>query len=77
MHVPTEDPSCSCGEEIQTREHILRRCPQALYHEHRHLFHEASPELDLSIILGTKNGILALAEFIQASKAFTKAQQPQ
>ncbi|KAF5377839.1 hypothetical protein D9615_006682 [Tricholomella constricta] len=72
--VPTEPTECPCGEAIQTREHIITTCP--IYDDHRHILTEDYPELDLKDILGTKNGIEALAKFIKQSGAFTKTGAP-
>jgi hypothetical protein len=69
-----EETTCSCGEEIQSREHILRECPK--YDSHRHILKEVSKDVALQEILGTKKGIEALAEFIEASGAFTRNSRP-
>ena len=68
--VPTEDIDCPCGAPHQTRAHILQACP--LYEEHRSLLRDVVPAMDLNTILSTKDGIAALAKFIQVSSAFTK-----
>jgi ribonuclease HI len=72
-HVASESAECPCGEPLQTRRHILRDCP--LYDTHRPILREISPTFDLSIILGTQDGIDALSLFIHHSGAFTKAGQ--
>jgi len=70
-HNITDEPSsCSCGAEFQTREHILFECPR--YADWRHILLEQSPTLSMTAILGTENGIKALATFIAQSGAFTK-----
>ncbi|KAG8938930.1 hypothetical protein FRC03_006796, partial [Tulasnella sp. 419] len=69
-HVPTEPIECPCGAPIQTRKHILQLCPR--FDQHRHILEEASAELNLETLLGTQQGIMALADFIKATKAFTK-----
>ncbi|KAJ6613598.1 hypothetical protein B0H10DRAFT_1630755, partial [Mycena sp. CBHHK59/15] len=68
--VPLERIACQCGERYQTREHILRECEN--YEQHRDLLRDASAELSLPDILGTENGLQALAKFLEASGALTK-----
>jgi hypothetical protein len=65
-----EPAGCPCGAELQTREHILSECPR--YANWRHLLLEQSNTLSMTAILGTENGIKALATFIARSGAFTK-----
>ncbi|KAF7350488.1 RnaseH domain transposon factor [Mycena venus] len=72
--VPSENVNCPCGEELQTREHILRTCPR--YEDHRHLLRSVSRDISLPEILGTKDGIAALAKFLEESGAFTKTGTP-
>ena len=72
--VPSESVDCKCGEPYQTREHLLCECPQ--YEDQRHVLREASRDLSLPEILGTKDGIAALAKFLEASGAFTKTGKP-
>lgn len=68
--VPSESTECLCGEEVQSREHILREC--LFESRYRHFLREEVPDLNLADILGTIEGIDALASFIQHSGAFTK-----
>ncbi|KAF7980442.1 hypothetical protein HWV62_38290 [Athelia sp. TMB] len=72
--VPDENVDCPCGEALQTREHILCDCPR--YQPHRHILSDASRDLSLPEILGTKKGIEALNEFLEKSGAFTKTGTP-
>jgi ribonuclease HI len=65
---------CSCGENTETREHILRDCPR--YNLSRHLLEKASPDIVLPTILGTKTGISALSEFLRKSGAFSRSGGP-
>ncbi|KIY50716.1 hypothetical protein FISHEDRAFT_24968, partial [Fistulina hepatica ATCC 64428] len=58
-----------CGAVLQTREHILRDCPR--YEAHRHMLRKVSREVSPQVILGTGRGVDALAEFLEASGAFT------
>jgi len=61
---------CPCGEQLETREHILRECTRfSAYH---HILQETSPNILLSDILGTKEGISALAKFLELSGAFSR-----
>ncbi|KAF8824882.1 hypothetical protein HHX47_DHR7000710 [Lentinula edodes] len=69
--VPGENVDCPCGIELQTREHILRACPK--YEEYRYILKRISDDICLTDILGTKEGIEALTEFISESGAFTKS----
>ncbi|KAI0073747.1 hypothetical protein K474DRAFT_1573738, partial [Panus rudis PR-1116 ss-1] len=70
--VPTEDVACPCGFPLQTRKHILLDCPR--YNAHRHILNAISPRHSSTLkdIVGTSDGIKALAKFIAASGAFTK-----
>ena len=69
-HNIDEPVGCSCGAELQTREHILSECPK--YAEWCHLLLEQSNTLSMTALLGTENGVKALADFIARSGAFTK-----
>ncbi|KAF7373478.1 Reverse transcriptase from mobile element jockey protein [Mycena sanguinolenta] len=70
----SESVDCECGEAFQTREHLLCECPR--YEDQRHVLRETSRDLSLPEILGTKDGIAALAKFLEASGAFTKTGKP-
>ncbi|KAJ6604183.1 hypothetical protein DFH09DRAFT_1242248 [Mycena vulgaris] len=72
--VPSESVDCPCGEAFQTREHLLRECPR--YTDQRHILEDASRDVSLPEILGTKDGIAALAKFLEESGAFTKTGTP-
>src|SRR5258708_6927581 len=67
--VRSENPSCSCGHPIQSRQHILYDCPKL--NRHRSLLgtgrnaHSESP-------IGTQKGIIRLMHFIAISKATDK-----
>ncbi|KIJ59323.1 hypothetical protein HYDPIDRAFT_65936, partial [Hydnomerulius pinastri MD-312] len=63
-----------CGEPLQTREHMLIECP--LHDEHRDTLREASQDLVTSDLIGTKEGVEALASFIRCSGAFRKRPPP-
>lgn len=71
--VPTENPSCPCGEHIQTREHILTSCPA--YEPYRNILRSASEDLIVTDILGTEKGIEALLEFLKETDAFKKSRR--
>ncbi|KAH7930245.1 hypothetical protein BV22DRAFT_66415 [Leucogyrophana mollusca] len=58
---------------LQTREHIIRECPQ--YEAHRQVLRGVSREIIMSEVMGTEKGIEALAEFIKESGAFKKRQE--
>ena len=68
--VPSANPACPCGETTQTREHIIQSCPT--YEEYRTILHQASQTLYLPDLLGAKDGIQAMASFLEKSGAFTK-----
>jgi len=68
--VPAEDVGCPCGEDIQTREHILHAC--VLHDEYRYLLGETDQDRSTRKVLGTPDGNLRLAAFIEASGAFSK-----
>ena len=69
--LPLEEFACPCGEEIQTREHIIVHCN--LLHDHkRHDLRKISQYLWLPDILGTKEGIAALIKFLHDTPAFTR-----
>ncbi|KAF8587536.1 hypothetical protein K439DRAFT_1337999 [Ramaria rubella] len=75
--VPSNDVRCPCGEAgqaLQTRTHIIRDCPR--HDRHRHHLESAIPNGHIADILGTPEGIFALANFIKASGAFTKTGEP-
>ena len=70
--VPSQSTACPCGEApVQTREHILVECP--LYEDHRHYLRAASRSLSLPHILGTADGLKAMAKFISNTRAFSKS----
>lgn len=71
--VPTENPSCPCGEHIQTREHILTSCPA--YEPNRDSLRSVSEDLVITDILGTEKGIEALIDFLKETDAFKKARR--
>jgi hypothetical protein len=66
------DPTaCPCDNAtLESRNHILRDCPR--YEQHRDILREASRSVALSTILGTVEGIAALAKFIAKSGAFSR-----
>jgi ribonuclease HI len=68
--VPAKTPSCPCGEALQTREHILTECN--LHDASRHILHKACPTLSTALLLGTRKGIQALANFLKDSDALKK-----
>lgn len=68
--VPSEDTACGCGTDPQTRTHIIQECE--LYEGHRGVLRDAYPDLKMADILGTRQGIEALALFIKRSGAFRK-----
>ncbi|PPR03941.1 hypothetical protein CVT26_001146 [Gymnopilus dilepis] len=65
------DPiQCPCGEIVESREHILCACPR--YANSRHMLRKVSRDVFVPDILGTKEGITALVDFLKASGAFTR-----
>ena len=67
--VPEEDRRCQCGEPTQTRDHILLECP--MFIDERHLLGEGE-DCQTRHLLGTTKGIGRLANFLEATAAFTK-----
>ena len=65
--VPSANPACPCGKATQTRD---QSCPT--YEEYRTILHQASQTLYLPDLLGTKDGIQAMASFLEKYGAFTK-----
>jgi hypothetical protein len=66
---PEKSTKCECGEDPQTREHIIRECTR---HENQRInLREQHRELALPELLGTHKGIAALADFLRDSGAFT------
>jgi hypothetical protein len=65
-----EDFRCPCGEEVQTREHIITQC--VIHEEKRDALRKISRDLWLPTILGTKEGIVALTTFLKETTAFTR-----
>ncbi|KAK0241238.1 hypothetical protein EDD85DRAFT_879324 [Armillaria nabsnona] len=59
---------------MQTREHIIRDCPR--YNGYHEGLRKVSRDIYLPDILGTKEGIEALASFLEKSGAFTKTGNP-
>ena len=53
--------------------HILRDCTR--YTAYRHILQETSPNILLSDILGTKEGIYALAKFLKSYSALSRSGQ--
>ena len=66
------DPTtCPCDNEtLETREHILRECTRLSHH--RNILEKVSRTVSLPEILGTKEGISALSEFLKRTPAFTR-----
>ncbi|KAI6024043.1 hypothetical protein BKA83DRAFT_4018494, partial [Pisolithus microcarpus] len=60
--VPAEDPSCPCGEPMQTQERIIALCP--LFENSGSILRTASEDLIISDLLGTEKGVEALVEFL-------------
>ncbi|KAF5313927.1 hypothetical protein D9619_013086 [Psilocybe cf. subviscida] len=72
---PSEPFRCPCDNQtIETREHIITTCPR--YEEHRHILRKVSQSIALSEILGTQEGIDALATFLEQSGAFSRDGKP-
>ena len=68
----SQDPiTCPCDNEtLETREHILRECVR--FDRHRDILEKVSSTIALPEILGSKEGIAALSEFLKKSSAFTR-----
>ncbi|KAJ7495394.1 hypothetical protein FB451DRAFT_1214003 [Mycena latifolia] len=66
---PSEDVDCPCGEGCK---HLLRECPL----DQRYILEKVSRVVSLPEIMGKIEGIVALAEFLEKSGAFTKTGEP-
>ena len=66
---PGEDVACVCGENLQTREHILRTCTH--YANHLKSLQDENRKIALPELLGTSNEIAVLTTFLQGSGALT------
>ena len=66
------DPTtCPCDNvTLEDRNHIITECPR--YNQYRSILEKASRILSLPELLGTKEGIEALSEFLKKSPAFTR-----
>ena len=72
--MPNSSPiGCPCGERYQTRERIIKTFPR--YEDQREILREADEHMELGTLLCTKDGLEALAKFIEYSGAFTKTGQ--
>ena len=67
---PGEGVACAYGENLQTREHIIRTCTRYTNHRLKSLQNE-NREIALPELLGTPNGITTLTTFLQGSGTFT------
>jgi ribonuclease HI len=66
-----DDHNCPCGEELQTRDHIIRDCTKfARKHD---MLIRLSRDIFLLEILGTEEGIKALSTFLKDTSAFKAA----
>jgi hypothetical protein len=74
FNILVDDTYCPCGEPSQTRKHVLYDCPQ--YEEHRHLLNIKDKLPAIEVLLGSEEGLEALAAFLEASGAFTKTVRP-
>ncbi|KAF5314375.1 hypothetical protein D9619_011893 [Psilocybe cf. subviscida] len=72
---PSEPFRCPCDNQtVETREHIIISCPR--YETHWDILRKVSPTIALSEILGTQDGVEALATFLELSGAFTHDGKP-
>ncbi|TFL01292.1 hypothetical protein BDV98DRAFT_507900, partial [Pterulicium gracile] len=72
--VPIESIMCPCdGNSYQDRAHV-RECSDHL--GHRWILRKVSEDIALPDILGTPEGIKALAKFLNETGAFTKTGRP-
>jgi len=70
IHNISEPISCPCGAATQTHEHIA--FDYHLSSPHWHIVEEEAPDYQLTTLLGTREGIQALTEFVRESGAFQK-----
>jgi hypothetical protein len=68
--IPSEKIDCECGEELQTRQHVLRDCP--LFEAERFRLRKVIPSVDERKIVHSKAGRAALLDFLSNTRAFLK-----
>ena len=68
------ETGCPCGEPLESCENILINCQR--YQLYRHTLQKVSPDISLPEIMGTKDGIAALSEFLMNSGAFSRLGTP-
>lgn len=68
INKPDRGLACVCGAPLQTRDHLLAHCPEL--ERYRGALRDVSPQLDVAHLLGTREGIAAVAKFTRRSGAF-------
>ncbi len=71
--VRTEDPTCVCGRETQTRQHVLKECPR---HLNQRPLLGTGRNAHLDRLVGTEARIKRLSKFITITKAIDKHRTP-
>jgi len=66
----TESTSYPCEESLQIQEHLMRVWPTC--ERHSKVLHDISPNIYLPDILGARTNMVALAGFLEKSRAFMK-----
>ena len=70
--VPTEETACLCGQDPQTRYHILKECVLYRRWSREIIDMQLGEDWRMADLLGTPKGIVILAEFLLASGAYSK-----
>jgi hypothetical protein len=70
LKIPDVDYRCRCNTDpaddtVETIDHLLKTCE--LYAGPRDILRAASAELDNRVLLGTKDGLHAVADFVTAA----------
>ncbi|KNZ77256.1 hypothetical protein J132_05966, partial [Termitomyces sp. J132] len=68
--VPNKSIACICRARFQTREHIIQSCLE--YKKHRNIVRSVNEQLKLGVLLGTKDRLEVMANFLGKIRVFTK-----
>ena len=66
--VPIDHYNCECGA-FETIQHVIKYCPKT--ESNRQTLRKASPDLKLTELLNTREGLQAIAEFLSGGRGLT------
>jgi hypothetical protein len=75
------DLTCLCGDVLPpepssfVQNHILQVCDEYCLRKHQHILCKVSQDSHIPILLGSAKGLLATAQFLLKTGAFTKSGQ--